>query len=91
LSTVPAVVKPAAHGWDIYRRLIKYAKPHAGMFSIGVLGAILFAVSNASLAYLVKQFMKGTFVLRDPDIIWQVPIGVVVLFTLRGVGDYIAN
>jgi subfamily B ATP-binding cassette protein MsbA len=91
LSVPPAAVKPAADGWQIYRRLIKYARPHAGMFFIGVLGAILFAVSNASLAYLVKRFMKGTFVLQDPNIIWQVPIGVVVLFTVRGLGDFIAN
>jgi len=88
---VPAAVTSAADGWSIYRRLIKYARPHAGMFFVGVLGAILFAVSNASLAYLVKRFMKGTFVLQDPNVIWQVPIGVVVLFTVRGIGDYIAN
>ena len=29
--------------------------------------------------------------MQDPNVIWQVPIGVVVLFTLRGVGDYIVN
>ena len=40
MSAVPAVVKPAADGWNIYRRLIKYARPHAGMFFIGVLGGI---------------------------------------------------
>jgi subfamily B ATP-binding cassette protein MsbA len=91
LSNAPAARKPAADGWDIYRRVIKYARPHAGMFFIGVLGAILFALSNASLAYLVKRFMKGTFVLQDPNVLWQVPIGVVVLFTLRGLGDYVAN
>src|SRR3984957_6869250 len=61
------------------------------MFFIGVLGAVLFAVSNASLAYLVKRFMNGTFVLQDPNIIWEVPVGVVVLFTARGIGDYVAN
>jgi subfamily B ATP-binding cassette protein MsbA len=91
LSASPAAAKPAADGWQIYRRLIKYARPYAGMFSVGIFGAILFAVSNASLAYLVKRFMKGTFVLQDPNIIWQVPIGVVVLFSVRGLGDYIAN
>ena len=91
MNAVPAAAKPAVDGWSIYRRLIKYARPHAGMFFVGVLGAILFAVSNASLAYLVKRFMKGTFVLQDPNVIWQVPIGVVVLFTARGLGDYIAN
>ena len=61
------------------------------MFLIGVLGAILFAGSNASLAFLVKQFMKGTFVMRDPKVIWEVPLEVVVLFIARGISDYVAN
>ena len=78
-------------GWSIYRRLIQYARPHAGTFFIGVLGAIVFAVANASLAAVVRRFMSGTFVKDDPSVIWQVPLGVVVLFTLRGIGDYIAN
>ena len=70
MSTAPAAVS-TTDGWAIYRRVIKYARPHAGMFFVGVLGAILFAVSNASLAYLVKRFMKGTFVLQDPNVLWE--------------------
>jgi ATP-binding cassette, subfamily B, bacterial MsbA len=81
--------KAAAGPWSIYRRLIKYARPHIGMFLIGVLGAVLFATSNASLVYLVKTFLNGAFVNPDPKIMWEVPIGVVVLFTLRGIGDYV--
>jgi subfamily B ATP-binding cassette protein MsbA len=52
---------------------------------------ILFAASQWALAYLVKTFMSGAFVNKDPAILWQIPIGVVVLFTLRGIGDYVAN
>ncbi len=33
--------------------------------------------------------MNGTFVMQDPNVLWQVPLGVVVLFTLRGIGDYV--
>jgi subfamily B ATP-binding cassette protein MsbA len=77
--------------WSIYRRLLKYAKPYLGVFLIGVLGAILFAVSNASLAYLVQKFLHGAFVVKNPDVLWEVPVGVVVLFTLRGVGDYVQS
>jgi ATP-binding cassette, subfamily B, bacterial MsbA len=82
---------PAGDSWSIYRRLLKYAKPYLGVFLIGVLGAILFAVSNAALAYLVKTFTHGAFLVKDPDVLWEVPIGVVVLFTLRGVGDYVQS
>ena len=83
--------KPAGDSWSIYRRLLKYATPYLGVFLIGVLGAVLFAVSNASLAYLVQKFLHGAFVVKNPDVLWEVPVGVVVLFTLRGVGDYVQS
>jgi subfamily B ATP-binding cassette protein MsbA len=84
-----AGVNPKADSWLIYRRLLKYAKPYTGVFLIGVLGAILFAASNASLAYLVRNFLSGAFIVKNPDVLWKVPLGVVVLFTLRGIGDYV--
>jgi subfamily B ATP-binding cassette protein MsbA len=90
LSTAAgAGLKPAGDSWLIYRRLLKYAKPYLGVFFIGVLGAVLYAASNASVVYLIKVFLHGAFVSPDPDIVWMVPTGVVVLFTLRGIGDYV--
>ena len=86
-----AVAKTASDSWSIYRRLLKYAKPYLGMFLIGVLGAILFATSNAALAYLVRKFLHGAFLVKNPAILWEVPLGVVVLFTLRGIGDYVQS
>ena len=83
--------KPAGDSWPIYRRLLKYARPYLGVFLIGVLGAGLFAASNASLAYLVQKFLHGAFLVKDPAVLWEVPIGVVVLFTLRGIGDYVQS
>ena len=90
-SSELAVAKTASDSWSIYRRLLKYAKPYLGMFLIGVLGSILFATSNAALAYLVRDFMHGAFLVKNPDVLWEVPLGVVVLFTLRGIGDYVQS
>ena len=84
-----AEAKRAGDFWSIYRRLFKYAKPYLGVFLIGVLGALLFAASNSALAYLVKKFLNGAFLVKNPAVLWQVPLGVVVLFTLRGIGDYV--
>jgi ATP-binding cassette, subfamily B, bacterial MsbA len=90
LSAAPAAgLKAAGDSWSIYRRLLKYATPYVGVFLIGVLGSILFATSNAALAYLVKKFLNGAFLVKNPAVLWEVPIGVVVLFTLRGIGDYV--
>ena len=87
----PSVATPALTPWSIYKRILQYAKPYTGVFMIGVVGMVLFAATQAALAYLVKAFMHGTFMEMDPAIQWEVPIGVVVLFTLRGVGDFVQN
>ncbi len=83
--------KAAGNSWSIYRRLLKYAKPYSGVFFIGVLGAIIFAAANASLVVLVRNFLDGAFIQKNPNVLWQVPLEVVALFTVRGIGDYIAN
>src|SRR5208282_6869188 len=36
-------------------------------------------------------FLKGAFINKDPRVEWMVPVGVVVLFALRGLGDYVGN
>jgi ATP-binding cassette, subfamily B, bacterial MsbA len=95
LSAVAAVIDPHSPSdgnyWSIYLRLLRYAKPYIGAFVIGVLGMILFAATQSGLVYLVQTFLKGAFVNKDPRVEWLVPIGVVVLFALRGLGDYIGN
>jgi subfamily B ATP-binding cassette protein MsbA len=35
--------------------------------------------------------MHGTFIASNPSVQWKVPIGVVLLFTLRGIGDYVQS
>jgi ATP-binding cassette, subfamily B, bacterial MsbA len=95
LSAVAAVIDPHSKSdgnyWSIYLRLLRYAKPYTGAFLIGVLGMILFAATQSGLVYLVQTFLKGAFVNKDPRVEWIVPIGIVVLFALRGLGDYIGN
>ena len=95
MSAVTAVIEPHPNSdgnyWSIYLRLLRYAKPYTGAFMIGVLGMILFAATQSGLVFLVQTFLKGAFVARDPRVEWIVPVGVVVLFALRGIGDYVGN
>src|SRR5688572_21220220 len=76
---------------QVYRRLLRYARPHRGMFMIGVLGMVLFAATDGAFALFVREFMEGTLMDGDPDLLWMIPIGAPVLFLLRGIGDYMAN
>ena len=88
MSVRPVDVEDAG---KVYRRLLGYARPHLGMFMVGVVGMLLFAATDSALAFLVQKFLAGAFVEPDPRIIWAIPLGAVVLFLLRGIGDYVSN
>jgi ATP-binding cassette, subfamily B, bacterial MsbA len=86
-----------ANPGKVYRRLLGYAKPHRGMFMIGVLGMALFAATDGAFAFFVQKFIRGmdeaqlTSLKSTPEILWLIPIGAPILFLLRGIGDYMSN
>jgi ATP-binding cassette, subfamily B, bacterial MsbA len=73
----------------VYRRLLGYARPHLGMFLVGVVGMALFAATGPGFAWLVQNFVDLGFVKKDPTVLWLVPLGAPLLFLLRGIGDYV--
>jgi len=77
-------------GLSIYLRLLAYARPHWPMFMLGVLGMVLFAAVDTGFAFLVKKFLDGAFVERDSGMLVYVPASIIVLFVVRGVGDYLS-
>ena len=78
----PAAPAARAAGLRVYRRLLGYARPHLGMFLIGVAGMAMFAGTNWAYAKLVQVFLNGTFVERDPSVLWFVPGALILLFFL---------
>jgi subfamily B ATP-binding cassette protein MsbA len=72
-----------------YRRLLGYLRPHLKVFMVGVLGMTIFAATDAGWAAFVKFFLDGTFVDKDPRMVWLVPVTLVGLFIARGVGDFL--
>jgi len=83
--------KPVVSGAQTYRRLLSYARPHLGVFMVGVVGMALYAGTDTALAWFIKYFLQDAFVKPDPRVQWMVPLGVMVLFVFRGGGDYLAT
>ncbi len=78
----------APNAWLVYRRLLSYLRPHRGMFALGILGAMMFSASMVLFSLFAKEFGDGTFVQRDPRTIVWLPVALVGLFALRGLGDF---
>jgi ATP-binding cassette, subfamily B, bacterial MsbA len=72
-----------------YRRLLGYLAPHRGRFILGMLGGALFAATMTSFAWFAKKFGDGTLVHQDPRTIVWIPVALVGLFLLRGIGEFV--
>ncbi len=71
-----------------YRRLLGYVRPHRVVFSCGIAGSLLYSVSMVSFGPFARVFGDKTFTHPDPRMIVLLPLAVVGLFVLRGLGDF---
>jgi subfamily B ATP-binding cassette protein MsbA len=55
---------------------------------MGILGGVLFSATMASFALFAKKFGDGTLTHQDPRTIVWLPVALVGLFFLRGIGDF---
>ena len=85
----PIVLHMPSGAMATYRRLLGYLRPHLRMFLLGVLGMTIFAATDAGWAAFIKFFLDGTFVDKDPRMVWLVPVALVGLFILRGAADFL--
>lgn len=71
-----------------YKRLLGSCRPYLGLFLLGMLGTVLASITDASLAWLIKPVINKGFIDRDAAFIQWLPIGVVIVFLLRGVTNF---
>jgi ATP-binding cassette, subfamily B, bacterial MsbA len=86
-------VRPGSHASSqdataTYRRLLTYLRPYRGMFSLGMLGGIVFSISMVSFAPFAQSFGDTAFANGNPRMIWLLPLALIGIFVLRGLGDF---
>ncbi|HLP31745.1 MAG TPA: ABC transporter transmembrane domain-containing protein, partial [Geothrix sp.] len=79
------------NGARVYRRLLKYVLPYWRAFAIAAVGLVIEAGTETAFAALIKPFIDGSFIQRDPTIIKLAPLGLILLFLVRGVASYLAS
>lgn len=86
----------------IYLRLLSYVRPFAGHFAISLIGYLIFASSEPMLASVLKYFVDGLNasteathqilpILGDVDLIYGVPVLMVLIVLWRSIGSYLGN
>jgi len=74
----------------VYRRLLRYVRPHWRMYVWGLLGMLMYSGSQAYTVSLVK-LLAESLSQGSHEILRWLPLLIIGLFVLRGAGDYMAN
>jgi subfamily B ATP-binding cassette protein MsbA len=82
--------KKKATDFQLYMRLLSYLKGLRLFFLISIVGFIVFASTQAAAAHLLKYFVDGLGA-KDAKFILYVPVALVVIAFIRGVGSFVGN
>jgi len=69
----------------LYLRLLSYVKPYWKAFLLAVLGMVGTAATEPVFPAIMKYLLDKGFKTPDQRLIWLIPLGIVLLFVIRGV------
>lgn len=70
---------------SVLLRTLEYLKPYWGLLVVSALCSMVVGAMDGAFAYLVEPVLKKIFAGRDTGIFLLVPLGIIVLFVVRGV------
>jgi ATP-binding cassette, subfamily B, bacterial MsbA len=74
----------------LYQRLLRYVRPYWWAFALAIVGMIVVAAGDVIMAYMVIPIVRR---LQNPDpaMTLQLPLAVVAVFLLRGIGSFMSE
>jgi subfamily B ATP-binding cassette protein MsbA len=73
---------------DIFKRLLKLAKPHMSKFVLAMLSMLVVGATTSALAFLVKPTLDEIFLKKNADMLIWIPSAVIVMYLIKGVCNY---
>jgi len=73
---------------DIFKRLLKLAKPHAVKFSIAMVCMLVVGATTSALAFLVKPTLDEIFLKQNAKMLQWIPLAIVGIYLIKGACSY---
>ena len=73
---------------DIFKRLLKLAKPHAFKFSVAMICMLFVGATTSALAFLVKPTLDEIFLKQNAKMLQWIPLAVVGIYLIKGACSY---
>ncbi|MCC7034856.1 MAG: ABC transporter ATP-binding protein [Acidobacteria bacterium] len=74
---------------DAFLRLLRYARPHAGLITGAVAAMVVYGAASAALAWLIKPIVDE--VLPAQDRLGFVVSALIIAYSLKGLGSYFSS
>jgi len=78
-------------GSGVYSRLLNYSMEHWRMFSLALVGMVVYAATETGFAALIKPLLDQSFVERDPHYIRMMPLAILAIFVIRGLASFLSD
>ena len=75
----------------IHSRFLRYVSPYSLGFFGAVVGMVIVAATETGFAALMRPMLDGSFVNKDPEAIKFVPLALLGIFLIRGVGGFLSD
>ena len=85
------IMTTSSESWGLYFRLLRYAKPYWRIFAVAVICMVFTAATEPVFPAIMKYLLDSGFKTAEPYMIWAIPGGVVLLFTVRGFLSFCTN
>jgi subfamily B ATP-binding cassette protein MsbA len=74
-----------------YARLLKFSARYWPLLLVAVVGMVIEAAAAGIFTWLMKPMVNETFVERSKDIRLALPLGIIVLFFVRGIATFVTD
>ncbi len=74
--------------WVVYRRLLGRARRYSFFLGAAGVGMLFEAAAASAFTWMMEPMINGTFVERDPEVRWTLPLIIIGLFVLRGMATF---
>jgi subfamily B ATP-binding cassette protein MsbA len=74
----------------LYLRLLSYIKPHLPMFILGILGFVIFALTQPMMAWLLGEITDAISE-QDKQARFTIPLMAIGIIVIRGIGTFIGD
>jgi subfamily B ATP-binding cassette protein MsbA len=75
----------------LYLRLLRFVAPYRGVFALALAGMVVVAATEPALPALLKPLLDGIFVEKDQAVMRWMPLLIMGLIVVRGLGEYVAS